>query len=117
MPWLFFAFACGAASLIGAPPLAGAWSKLWMFAAAAEAELLWAMAVFGLVTALVFAALAPMAARAMSEPAPDQPFARTDATPLLPLVAVVLAAASTASLVLLVDPLARLLAPLWEAAR
>jgi multicomponent Na+:H+ antiporter subunit D len=115
MPVVFIAFACGAVSLIGAPPLAGAWSKLWLFAAAAEADRHWAMGVLAVVTVLAFAALSPVAARAMSGPAPDQPFSRTDATPLLSLITVVLAAASTASLVVLVDPLARFLAPLWEA--
>lgn len=116
MPWVMVAFACGAASLIGAPPLSGAWAKLWMFATAAEDGALWAMAVLGIATVCVFAALAPLTARALSEPAPREPFSRTDGTPVLSLFTVVVAALSTASLVFVVDPLARYLAPLWGGA-
>lgn len=116
MPWVFAAFACGAISLIGAPPLAGAWSKLWLFATAGEAGAYWAMAVIGAASLLTLAALAPMTARALTEPAPTDPFTRTDSTPALAFAAVVLAGLATASLVLFVDLLARFLAPVWEVA-
>jgi multicomponent Na+:H+ antiporter subunit D len=116
MPWVFAAFTCGAISLIGAPPLAGAWSKLWLFATAGEAGAYWAMAVIGAASLLTLAAMAPLTARVLTEPAPANPFTRTDGTPILSLAAVVLAGAATACLVLFVDPLTRFLAPVWEMA-
>ena len=37
MPWTLGGFAVGSASMIGMPPFAGAWAKLWLITAAAGA--------------------------------------------------------------------------------
>jgi hypothetical protein len=74
------------------------------------------MAVIGAASLLTLAAMAPLTARVLTEPAPANPFTRTDGTPILSLAAVVLAGAATACLVLFVDPLTRFLAPVWEMA-
>jgi multicomponent Na+:H+ antiporter subunit D len=113
MPFVFLAFTLGAVSLIGLPPMAGAWSKLWLFAAAGEAGAYWAMAVAMAASLLVLAAIAPVTARALTEPAVRQPFVRADGAPLLCLFTVITAGGLTALLVFFVDPLARFLQPLW----
>jgi hypothetical protein len=42
MPWTFAGFAIASASMIGMPPFAGAWAKLWLITAAAGSGLVWA---------------------------------------------------------------------------
>ncbi|MGE3303914.1 MAG: proton-conducting transporter membrane subunit [Hyphomonadaceae bacterium] len=109
MPWAFAGFALAALSVSGLPPLAGAWSLLWLVAGAAEAGQGWAAALI-LITALVsFAALCMPAARALFAPAPPYPFERPDAASALLIAPVAVAVALSVALVLLIDPLSRFL--------
>jgi multicomponent Na+:H+ antiporter subunit D len=113
MPWTFAGAAIGAASLIGMPPLAGAWPKLWLMTAAAEADLIWAGGLAALASIAAFACLAPLIANAIVGSAPIGAFIRPDGASILLVAPVFLAAAATLALVVFVDPLAAFLAPIW----
>jgi multicomponent Na+:H+ antiporter subunit D len=113
MPWTLGAFAVAAASLIGMPPFAGAWAKLWLITASAGAKLLWAAALIGLAAILTFIHLGPLAANALARKAPADAFSRPDGASVLLVAPVVLSALATLALLLLADPLATFLAPMW----
>ena len=113
MPWTLAGFALGAASMIGMPPLSGAWAKLWLIIAAADAGLVWAAVLAGVTAVLTFAHLGPLAANALVGPAPTDPFRKPEGASFMLVAPVILAAAATLWLLVLADPLARFLAPLW----
>ncbi|MDX2274675.1 MAG: proton-conducting transporter membrane subunit [Hyphomonadaceae bacterium] len=113
MPWTFAAFAIGAASMIGMPPFSGAWAKLWLITAAADAGLHWAAVMAGVTAVLTFAHLAPLAASALAGPAPTDPFKRPDGASVFLVAPAILSALATLWLLVLADPLATFLAPLW----
>lgn len=113
MPWTFAAFAIAAASLIGMPPFAGAWSKLWLITASARTGVVWAAALVGVAAVLTFAHLGPLAANAFAGRAPTDAFRRPDGASILLVAPVILGAAATLWLLLLADPLAFFLSPVW----
>jgi multicomponent Na+:H+ antiporter subunit D len=113
MPWTFAGFALASASMIGLPPFSGAWAKLWLIAASASSGLVWAAALVGAGAVLTFAHLAPLAANAFAARAPVDPFKRPDGASILLVAPVILAAAATLSLLVLADPLASFLSPMW----
>jgi multicomponent Na+:H+ antiporter subunit D len=115
MPWTFAAFALASASMIGMPPFSGAWAKLWLITAAADAGLHWAAVMAGVTAVLTFAHLGPLAANALVGSAPTDPFKRPDGASIMLVAPVILSAAATLWLLVLADPLATFLAPLWEA--
>lgn len=113
MPWTFAGFAIAAASLIGLPPFAGAWARLWLITSAAGAGLVWAAVLIAVAAILTFAHLGPAAARALSEPTPEDPFKQPDGATMLLAAPVALGALATLSLLLIADPLAAFLSPIW----
>jgi multicomponent Na+:H+ antiporter subunit D len=113
MPWTFAGFAIGAASMIGMPPFAGAWAKLWLIVAARGAELPWAAALVGIAAVLTFVHLGPLAANALAGKAPTDAFRRPDGASILLAAPVILGAAATLWLLLVADPLASFLSPIW----
>lgn len=113
MPWTLAAFALGAASMIGMPPFSGAWAKLWLITAAADAGFHWAAVMAGVTAVLTFAHLGPLAAHALAGPTPTDPFKRPDGASFLLVAPAMLSAAATLWLLVLADPLASYLAPLW----
>lgn len=115
MPWTFAAFALGSASMVGMPPFSGAWAKLWLITAAADAGLVWAAVLAGIAAVLTFAHLGPLAASALAVRAPEDPFKRPDGAPIMLVAPVVLSGAATLLLLVFADPLSRFLAPLWSA--
>lgn len=116
MPWTFASFALAAASLIGMPPFSGAWAKLWLITAAADAGYMWAGGLAALGAVAAFAHWGPLAANALVGPAPDDPFKRPDGASVLLVAPVVIAAIATASLLFLADPLAIFLSTIWRGA-
>ena len=114
MPWTFAGFAIGAASMIGMPPFAGAWAKLWLITAAADTGLIWAAVLASVAAVLTFAHLGPLAANALVARAPTNPFKRPDGASILLVAPVILSAAATLLLLLFADPLAPFLSPLWS---
>jgi multicomponent Na+:H+ antiporter subunit D len=113
MPWTFAGFAIASASMIGLPPFAGAWAKLWLITAAASTGLVWAAALAGVAAILTFAHLAPLAANALAARAPADAFRRPDGASILLAAPVILAAGATLWLLVLADPLASFLSPIW----
>lgn len=112
MPWTFAGFAVGAASMIGMPPFAGAWAKLWLLAAAAGAGLIWAAVLAGMAAVLTFVHLGPLAASALAGKAPTDAFNRPDGASILLAAPVILSALATLWLLALADPLTSFLAPI-----
>ncbi|MEZ5996005.1 MAG: proton-conducting transporter membrane subunit [Hyphomonadaceae bacterium] len=113
MPWTFAGFAIASASMVGMPPFAGAWAKLWLITAAAGSGLVWAAALAAAAAILTFAHLAPVAADALASRAPTDAFKRPDGASILLAAPVILSALATLSLLVLADPLANFLAPIW----
>jgi multicomponent Na+:H+ antiporter subunit D len=113
MPWTFAGFAVASASMIGMPPFAGAWAKLWLITAAAGSGLIWAAALAGVAAILTFTHLGPLAANALSARAPTDAFKRPDGASILLAAPVILSAAATLGLLVLADPLAAFLSPIW----
>lgn len=110
LPLSFLAFAIAALSAAGAPPLAGAWPRLWLASAAQSAQL-WPLALALLGSGfLTFAALVIPAVRAAIDPAPEDPFTRPDGASLLLSVPAAIAGAAAFGLVFALDPLTRILA-------
>jgi len=114
MPWTFAGFALAAASMIGMPPFSGAWAKLWLIAAASGAGLVWAAALVGVAAVLTFVHLGPLAANALAAKAPTDAFRRPDGASILLAAPVIVTAAATLWLLVLADPLASFLAPIWS---
>ncbi|MGD9967001.1 MAG: proton-conducting transporter membrane subunit [Hyphomonadaceae bacterium] len=113
MPWTFAGFAIASASMIGMPPFAGAWAKLWLITAAAGSGLIWAAALAGVAAILTFTHLGPLAANALAARAPTDAFKRPDGASILLAAPVILSAAATLWLLVLADPLAAFLSPIW----
>jgi multicomponent Na+:H+ antiporter subunit D len=113
MPWTFAGFAVGSASMIGMPPFAGAWAKLWLITAAAGSGLVWAAALAGVAAILTFTHLGPLAANALAARAPTDAFKRPDGASILLAVPVILSAGATLGLLVLADRLAEFLSPIW----
>lgn len=113
MPWTFAGFAIASASMIGMPPFAGAWAKLWLITAAAGSGLIWAAGLAGVAAILTFTHLGPLAANALAARAPTDAFKRPDGASILLAAPVILSAAATLWLLVLADPLASFLSPIW----
>lgn len=115
MPWTFAGFALASASMIGMPPFAGAWAKLWLITASAGAGLIWAAVLIGIAAVLTFLHLGPLSANAFAAQAPADAFRRPDGGSFLLVAPVVLGAAATLWLLVLADPIAAYLSPTWAA--
>jgi multicomponent Na+:H+ antiporter subunit D len=113
MPWTFAGFALASASMIGMPPFSGAWSRLWLITASASSGFIWAGALVGIAAVLTFAHLGPLAANAFAERAPADAFKRPDGASILLVAPVIFSAAATLWLLVLADPLASFLSPVW----
>ncbi|GAM98836.1 NADH-ubiquinone oxidoreductase chain L [alpha proteobacterium U9-1i] len=113
MPWTFAGFAIACASMVGMPPFAGAWAKLWLIAAAADTGLISAAVLAGAAAVLTFAHLGPLAANALAGKAPTDPFKRADGASIMLVAPVILSGAATLWLLVVADPLAHFLSPLW----
>lgn len=72
MPWTMGAFLVGSLSIIGLPPLGGAWSKWYLIAAGLDAEQYVAVAVLVLSSLLSIAYMLPVAVNAFFYPAPSE---------------------------------------------
>lgn len=119
MPWTFGAFAVGAASIIGLPPLAGAWPKLYLMMGSVDAGM---MAIIGaLIVSSILnviylgvipakAALAPGAVTRADGGAVQTPVQ----TPVLAVLPAVFTAGMCVVVFVLAGPLIDYLAPIFE---
>ncbi len=121
MPLTMGAFVIGALSIIGLPPMGGAWSKWHLMLGAADAEQYVFIAVWMLSSLLSAAYLIPVIARAFFQPlAPAPASAGAAATggdgiqeaPVSCLIAIVVTSAGTFILFFLAGDIADLLAPI-----
>lgn len=111
MPITFAAFALGALSIIGLPPLGGTWSKWYLMLAALEADQLAMIAVLMVSSLLNLWYLLEIPLRGFFLPAPGGAPGHRDA-PWLCLMPLCATAAASVALFFLVGPLLRLLAPI-----
>lgn len=108
MPITMIAFAIGAMSIIGLPPLAGTWSKWYLLVGALEADKLVIVVVLTISTLLNVAYLLPLPIKAFFAPAPegqtDRPWSWSDIkeAPLPSLIAILVT--TTACVVLFFNP-------------
>ncbi len=110
MPWVFGAFFVGALSIIGLPPLAGAWPKLSLMTGATETgrtALVWALAISSV---LNVAYLLPLVARGFFQDTPEGAD-RVRGAPLLVVLPPVLTAAACFALFFVAGGIAEYLAP------
>ena len=123
MPFTFGAFLIGALSIIGLPPLGGAWGKWYLMLGAAEADQLIMVAVLMISSLLNVAYLIPIVARGFFLPANEPRPASAGAAaapapsgireaPMFCVVPLCLTAAGCLALFFFADPLYRLLAPI-----
>jgi NADH-quinone oxidoreductase subunit N len=93
-PWLAFSMAVFMLSLLGLPPLAGFWGKMYVFRAAVESRMYWLAAIGVLNSALsAFYYLGVVVSMYMDEP--DRPQQTSEALPVALGTAIVLAALLT----------------------
>jgi multicomponent Na+:H+ antiporter subunit D len=109
MPFTTAAFLLGALSVIGVPPLGGAWSKWLLAMGAADAGQMIQLSALLVSMLLGVGYLMPIPVRAFFAKSPP---ARVQEAPLLCLVPLGLTAAGCLVVTILADPIARLLRPL-----
>lgn len=105
MPWIFAALTLGALSFAGAPPLAGAWPKLWLMIAAADHGHYWLGVAVALGSLTAFAAFVAPIARSLFAAAPKEQFAAPDGAPVLVIFPTVIAGLSTLMLLVWLNPI------------
>jgi multicomponent Na+:H+ antiporter subunit D len=112
MPWLFGAYTIGALSIIGLPPLAGMWPKLFLMQGSFEAgQVVLATALIAS-SLLNIAYLLPLSARGFFEP-PEEAKLKKPA-PMLVILPPVITAAGVIILFFLIGPLRDYLLPVFE---
>jgi multicomponent Na+:H+ antiporter subunit D len=112
MPWTFGAFLVGAVSIIGLPPLGGAWAKLNLITGAADAGRPWLVAALAVSGVLNVAYLLPIVARGVFLP-PSDGAAAPKGAPRLAVLAPVMTAAGCVVLFFFADAVASFLAPVF----
>lgn len=116
MPWVFGAFLVGALSIIGLPPLAGAWPKLLLMMGATDPINRVFIGALMISSLLNVAYLLPMTARAFFGKAEGAALAdeKLPKTPVLAVLPPVLTAAGTIALFFLIGPILDFLRPVFE---
>ena len=122
MPFTFGAFLIGSLSIIGLPPLGGAWGKWYLILSAAEGERLIVIAVLMISSLLNVAYLIPIVARGFFLPSPEPQPASAGAAaaprggireaPMFCVVPLCLTALGCLALFFFADPIYRLLEPI-----
>ena len=122
MPFTFGAFLIGSLSIIGLPPLGGAWGKWYLMLGAAEGDRLIVIAVLMISSLLNVAYLIPIVARGFFLPSPEPQPASAGAAaaprggvreaPLFCVVPLCLTALGCLALFFFADPIYRLLEPI-----
>ena len=120
MPWTFAAFLVGSLSIIGIPPLGGAWSKWFLASGAVEASRLPILTLYMVSSLLAIGYLMPVVAKAFFFTPPEwdeDPHNDADHVdahePLLCVLPPVLTAAGCVALFFYMQPVADLLRSIW----
>ena len=111
MPWTFGAFCVASFSIIGLPPLGGAWSKWFLVNGAVEAGQPLMAAVFMLSSLLSIGYLMPIVVRAFFKPLPEGEGADVGEAPLLMLLPICTTALLCFVIFFFTDAVYDLLAP------
>jgi multicomponent Na+:H+ antiporter subunit D len=111
MPWTFGAFLVGAVSIIGLPPLGGAWAKLNLVTGAADAGRPWLVAALAVSGVLNVAYLLPIVVRGVFMP-PTEGAAPPKGAPRLAVLAPVVTAGGCVALFFFADAVASYLSPI-----
>jgi multicomponent Na+:H+ antiporter subunit D len=110
MPWTFAAFFIGALSIIGLPPLGGAWPKLELMMGSADAGRPWLVAALAISSVLNVGYLLPLVARGVFLPPPADASPPKGA-PWPAVIAPCVTALGCLALFFYVDEIATFLAP------
>jgi len=111
MPFTFGAFCIASFSIIGLPPLGGAWSKWYLVTGAFEADQPWMAAVFMLSSLLSIGYLMPIVVRAFFRPLPEGEEEGIREAPLLILLPICATALACFVIFFYTDAVYALLAP------
>ncbi len=111
MPFTFGAFCLASFSIIGLPPLGGAWSKWFLVTGAFDAGQYWMGAIFMLSSLLSIGYLMPIVVRAFFRPLPEGEVAGVADAPLLMLLPICTTALLCLVIFFYTDAVYRLLAP------
>lgn len=117
MPLIFIAFFIAALSIIGIPPLAGAWPKYELMQGAVDRGADWVLYVLIASSVLNIAYLLPIPILALMPPTGSEPpkeFKRPGGAPMLTVAAPVFTATLCLILFLLIDPIGDFLLPGME---
>lgn len=113
MPVTFLAFAAGSLSIIGIPPFAGVWPKIFLMQGSAEAGQPWLMAVLIGSTILNIGYLLPIVFRAFFKKGPETSPMRPGLPPVLAIAAPVFTAIATVVLFFAIGPIVEYLEPVF----
>jgi multicomponent Na+:H+ antiporter subunit D len=111
MPFTFGAFCVASFSIIGLPPLGGAWSKWFLVSGAFDAGHPWMAVVLMVSSLLSIGYLMPIVVRAFFRPLPEGAETGMAEAPWLMLVPICLTAALCVAIFFWADGVYRLLAP------
>lgn len=111
MPFTFGAFCVASLSIIGLPPLGGAWSKWFLVTGAFDAGEPWMAVVFMISSLLSIGYLMPIVVRAFFRPLPDGEEDGVSEAPLLMLLPICTTAVACFVIFFYADEAYRLLAP------
>jgi len=111
MPFTFGAFCIASLSIIGLPPLGGAWSKWFLVTGAFDADEPWMAVVFLASSLLSIGYLMPIVVRAFFRPLPDGEEDGIKEAPLLMLLPICATALACFVIFFYADGVYRLLAP------
>jgi multicomponent Na+:H+ antiporter subunit D len=111
MPFTFGAFCIASFSIIGLPPLGGAWSKWYLVTGAFEADQPWMAVVFMLSSLLSIGYLMPIVVRAFFRPLPEGEEEGIREAPLLMLLPICATALACFVIFFYADAVYALLAP------
>ncbi len=111
MPFTFGAFCVASLSIIGLPPLGGAWSKWFLVTGAFDAGQPWMAMVFMVSSLLSIGYLMPIVVRAFFKPLPEGEPDGIKEAPLLMLLPICTTALACFVIFFYADPVYRLLAP------
>ncbi|MBK8196838.1 MAG: monovalent cation/H+ antiporter subunit D family protein [Acidobacteria bacterium] len=118
MPMVFIAFFLASLSIIGIPPLAGAWPKFELMQGAVDAGVGWVAVILIISSLLNIAYLLPIPILALMPPPgtkPPKEFKRPGGAPALTVAAPMFTAILCIVLFFAIDPVANFLAPAFDA--
>jgi multicomponent Na+:H+ antiporter subunit D len=111
MPFTFGAFCIASFSIIGLPPMGGAWSKWYLVTGAFDAGQPWMVVVFMVSSLLSIGYLMPVVVRAFFRPVPEGEEDGMKEAPLLILLPICATALACIAIFFYADGVYRLLAP------